>query len=57
MLRNKVLLMCVVFGLLLTACGGSKPKTYTVGVMVEIPWLTPIYDNFKIGMNFHLLLK
>ncbi|HDQ71298.1 MAG TPA: hypothetical protein ENN19_04270, partial [Chloroflexi bacterium] len=28
----------------------EQAKTYTVGVMIEIPWLTPIYDNFKIHM-------
>jgi len=51
MLRKKFLLACVVLGLLLTACGGSDgPKTYTVGVMVELPWLVSIYDNFKSSM-------
>ena len=55
--RNKtpkgwgVLIGLVVLSLLLTACGGAqKPKTYTVGVIMEIPWQTVILDPFKAEM-------
>lgn len=38
----------VVFGVLLAACvSTSKAKTYTIGVIVEVQWLSPIFDNFK----------
>lgn len=48
---KRFLILFLALSLILTGCGGTpKAKSYTIGVIVEIPWLAPIYDNFKITM-------
>lgn len=37
--------------LFLAGCGEAKPKTYTVGVIMELAWLAPAYDGFKTSMT------
>jgi putative ABC transport system substrate-binding protein len=37
--------------LLLTACGPSKPETYTIGVVNFSPGLDLVFDGFKVGMD------
>ena len=48
-IRNGALLL-IVAALLLTACGGAKPKTYTIGVACLSPTIDPAFDGFKAGM-------
>ncbi len=46
-----IIILLAITGLLFTACGGSsESKTYTIGVMTEVPWLAVIFDGFKAGM-------
>jgi putative ABC transport system substrate-binding protein len=47
----KILLVTVVGGLLLSACGASQPETYTIGVINLAPTLGPILDGFKDGLT------
>lgn len=42
--------LLIVAGLLLTACGPAKPKTFTIGVINSVPSLNPLVDGFKAGM-------
>ena len=50
--RNRwtILAGVVVLSLLLTACGGAKPKTYTIGVVNYAPAMDPVFEGFKAGM-------
>lgn len=42
----------VIFSLLLTACGSAPtPKTYTIGMLREGPFLDSIFDGFKAAMT------
>jgi len=44
----------IIFSLLLTSCGGlgsSQPKTYTIGMVREGPFMDPIFDGFKAKMT------
>lgn len=46
-----VLFSMIIISLLLAACGGgTKPQTYTVGIIVTAPVHTPLVDGFKAGM-------
>lgn len=50
--RWTILVGAIVFSLLLTACGGlTKPKTYTVGVILYTPTLEFTWTGFKQGMT------
>jgi putative ABC transport system substrate-binding protein len=46
-----ILVGVVIASLLLTACGSTKPETYTIGVVIEIPALADTLDGFKAGMT------
>ena len=46
-----LLVSVVVLSLLLTACGGAKPKTYTIGVVSESIPLEVVVNGFKAGMT------
>lgn len=48
---KKLFFLFFALSLVLSSCGAPKPQTYTVGVIVEIPWLSPIFDNFKATMT------
>jgi len=47
-----VIVSLVIASLLLTACGTfqAKPKTHTIGVVIEVSIHTPTYEGFKAGM-------
>ena len=45
-----IVTLFVVAGLLLTACGAGKPKTFTIGVINSVPSLNPLVDGFKEDM-------
>ena len=51
--RNRwtILAGVVVLSLLLTACGGAKPKTYTIGVVNYAAAMDPVFVGFKAGMT------
>ncbi len=44
--------LCIIFSLLLTACGGGAQTkdTFTIGVVSYVPVLTPVFEGFKAGM-------
>ena len=48
---KKLFILFFVLSLIVSGCGTAKPQTYTVGVIVEINWLSPIFDNFKTTMT------
>ncbi len=42
----------ILLAMLASGCASAPtPKSYTVGVIVEINWLSPIFDNFKTTMT------
>jgi putative ABC transport system substrate-binding protein len=47
-----LIVIFIITGLLLTACGGvqAQAKTYTIGVVNYHPALNPVFDGFKAGM-------
>jgi putative ABC transport system substrate-binding protein len=47
-----LIIIFIITGLLLTACGGvqAQAKTYTIGVVNENLALDPVFDGFKAGM-------
>src|SRR5438445_1615775 len=48
---NAGLVLCVIAGLLLTACGGTTPaRTYTIGVVNYVAALEPVLTGFKARM-------
>ncbi len=51
-IRNRwaILAGVVALSLLLTACGGAKPKTYTIGVVNYASAMDPVFEGFKAGM-------
>lgn len=51
--RNRwaILAGAVVLSLVLTACGGAKPKTYTIGVVSPSANLVYVVENFKAGLT------
>ncbi len=51
MSTKKLFFLFFALSLVLSSCGAAKPQSYTVGVIVEISWLSPIFDNFKITMT------
>lgn len=52
MLLKRFILIVILLSLALAGCSGAPQakKSYTVGVMVEIPWLAAIFDSFKVHM-------
>lgn len=49
--RWAILSWLIVFGVLLSACGGTtQPKTYTIGVVNYVPALDQVLDGFKARM-------
>ena len=46
-----LLIVILITGLLLTACGGAAPKTYTIGVASEETSQDVVFDGFKAGMT------
>lgn len=51
MLFKRFFFLFLAASLLLAGCGGKpQAKYHTIAVMVEIPWMESIYDNFKIAM-------
>ncbi len=52
MLLKRFALLLLVLGLLLSGCQSEpQTKTYTIAVMVELPWLEGIYHYFKEAMT------
>ncbi|MBV6400399.1 MAG: hypothetical protein CNIPEHKO_00684 [Anaerolineales bacterium] len=51
MSTKKLFVLFFALSLILSSCGASKPQSYTVGVIVEISWLSPIVDHFKTTMT------
>lgn len=51
MFAKRIVFSLLVISLLLAGCGVAKPKTYTVGVIMELAWLAPAYDGFKTSMT------
>lgn len=51
MFAKRIVFSLLVLSLLLAGCGVAKPKTYTVGVIMELAWLAPAYDGFKTSMT------
>lgn len=51
MSTKKLFVLFFALSLILSSCGASKPQSYTVGVIVEINWLSPIVDHFKSTMT------
>lgn len=49
-INKRMFTLFIVVSLLLAGCAQPKPKTYTIGVMMELIWLMPTYDNFKTSM-------
>ena len=47
MFAKRIVFSLLVISLLLAGCGVAKPKTYTVGVIMELAWLAPAYDGCK----------
>ncbi len=51
MLCKQLGIVFIVLCLVLAGCGGTpKPKTYTIGVIVEVFWLEPVFEHFKEHM-------
>ncbi len=48
--RSILIVLFIITGLLLTACGGDQ-KTYTIGVVNLTPDLGPVIEGFKEGMT------
>jgi putative ABC transport system substrate-binding protein len=46
----RIVLVTVVGGLLLSACGAAQPQTYTIGVVNENLALDLVFEGFKAGM-------
>ena len=51
MFAKRFVFALLAFSLFLAGCGEAKPKTYTVGVIMELAWLAPAYDGFKTSMT------
>lgn len=51
MITKRIMLVLLAASLLLTSCGQAKPKTYTIGIMMELAWLSPAYEGFKTSMT------
>ncbi|MCC6300209.1 MAG: ABC transporter substrate-binding protein [Anaerolineales bacterium] len=52
MKTKRFLLLFLALSLIISGCGGApEKKTHTIGIIVEIPWLSPIVDNFKTTMT------
>lgn len=48
---KKLFILFFIAGWVLSSCGAPKPKTYTVGVIIELDWLSPVFDHFKVSMT------
>ena len=51
MFAKRFVFVLLILSLFLSGCGEAKPKTYTVGVIMELAWLAPAYDGFKTSMT------
>lgn len=52
MSAKRILILLFALSLILSGCGGAPNKEmHTIGIIVEIPWLSPIVDNFKTTMT------
>ncbi|MCC7118446.1 MAG: ABC transporter substrate-binding protein [Anaerolineales bacterium] len=51
MFFKRAIFVLVALSLSLAGCGEAKPKTYTVGVIMELAWLSPTLDGFKASMT------
>ncbi|MCZ2123020.1 MAG: ABC transporter substrate-binding protein [Anaerolineales bacterium] len=52
MFKKRIVFICLILSLALAACGAeAQPKTYTVGVIMELAWLSPTYEAFKASMT------
>lgn len=47
---KRIFFLFFALSLILSGCGASKPKSYTIGVVNYLGILQPIYDGFKAGL-------
>jgi len=46
-----LLLLALIIGLFVSSCGGEETKTYRVGILTGLPFLTDMETGFKEGMT------